>query len=93
MYLRGRVDGNKFFECGNYTLNKKCFSHFVKDTDVNDYVLRVIRTHINVYTENVDMVRRLNQRQEASKNMMFLTERSESAEESWKACKAPGTVI
>lgn len=65
MYLRGRVDGNKFFECGNYTLNKKCFSHSVKDTDVNDYVLRVIRTHINVYTENVDMVRRLNQRQES----------------------------
>lgn len=27
--------------------------------------MRVIRTHINVYTENVDMVRRLNQRQES----------------------------
>ena len=33
MYLRGRVDGNKFFECGNYTLNKKCFSHSVR-TDI-----------------------------------------------------------
>lgn len=65
MYLRGKVDGNKFFECGNHLLNKKCFSHSVKDTDVNDYVLRIIRTHINVYTENVDMVRRLNQRQES----------------------------
>ena len=33
----------------------------------NDYVLRVIRAHINVYVENVDLIRRLNQRQESIK--------------------------
>lgn len=65
MYLQGKVDGNKRFDCGNHILNKKCSSRPIKDTDVNDYVLRVIRAHINVYTENVDMVRRLNQHQES----------------------------
>ena len=34
---------------------------------MNDYVLRVIRAHINVYVENVDLIRRLNQRQESIK--------------------------
>lgn len=41
--------------------------HSITDLEVNDYVLRVIRAHINVYVENVDLIRRLNQRQESIK--------------------------
>lgn len=41
--------------------------HSITDLEVNDYVLRVIRVHINVYVENVDLIRRLNQRQESIK--------------------------
>ena len=38
---------------------------------MNDYVLRVIRVHINVYVENVDLIRRLNQRQESIKTVSY----------------------
>lgn len=65
MYLAGQRGMKRRFECGSHQLYKKCFSHGIRDTDVNDYVLRVIHAHINVYTENVDMIRRLNERQES----------------------------
>ena len=47
--------------------DRKCTPHSITDLEVNDYVLRVIRVHINVYVENVDLIRRLNQRQESIK--------------------------
>lgn len=64
MYLTGKRGNSRRFNCGNFILKHKCFTHVISDTDVNDYVLRVIRTHINVYVENVDMIRKLNERQE-----------------------------
>ena len=40
--------------------------------------------YINVYVENVDLIRRLNQRQESIKNMMCLTGKSRNAGKNWK---------
>jgi hypothetical protein len=65
MYLSGKRNINKWFTCGSHVLYKRCFKHTILDTNVNDYVLRIIRTHINVYIENVDMIRKMNQRQES----------------------------
>ena len=68
MYLYGKTKGNhRRFYCGNNKLHGKCTPHSITDLEVNDYVLRVIRVHINVYVENVDLIRRLNQRQESIK--------------------------
>lgn len=68
MYLYGKTKGNhRRFYCGNNKLHGKCTPHSITDLEVNDYVLRVIRAHINVYVENVDLIRRLNQRQESIK--------------------------
>lgn len=68
MYLYGKTKGNhRRFYCGNNKLHGKCTPHSIADLEVNDYVLRVIRAHINVYVENVDLIRRLNQRQESIK--------------------------
>lgn len=59
MYL-GRHDKQVRYYCGNHSLKKICFAHYVSDTKVNDEVLRVIHSHINIYTDNVQMIRRLN---------------------------------
>ena len=68
MYLYGKTKGShRRFYCGNNKLHGKCTPHSITDLEVNDYVLRVIRAHINVYVENVDLIRRLNQRQESIK--------------------------
>lgn len=65
MYLTGIATGKRNFKCGNYTLHHKCSSHKIEDLEMNDYVLRVIRAHMNVYVENVDLIRCLNERQES----------------------------
>lgn len=41
MYL-GRHDKQVRYYCGNHSLKKICFAHYVSDTKVNDEVLRVI---------------------------------------------------
>ena len=46
--------------CGNHHLKKNCFPHHIPDAKIKDEVLRVIHTHINVYTDNTAMIRRLN---------------------------------
>lgn len=78
------------FYCGNNKLHGKCTPHSITDLEVNDYVLRVIRAHINVYVENVDLIRRLNQRQESIKNMMCLTGKSRNAGKNWKKWQYTG---
>lgn len=91
MYLYGKTKGNhRRFYCGNNKLHGKCTPHSITDLEVNDYVLRVIRAHINVYVENVDLIRRLNQRQESIKNMMCLTGKSRNAGKNWKKWQYTG---
>lgn len=64
MYLhRGGAKG-AVFHCGSYVLKKQCLAHKVYDTEVYNQVLKVIHAHMNVYTDSVEMIRRLNRRQE-----------------------------
>ena len=53
------------YYCGAKTLRKVCTPKYVSDTVINDEVLRVIHTHMNVYTDNVEMIRRLNGKKES----------------------------
>ena len=65
MYLHTQNAGASLrFTCGGYSLKKtNCSSHIVDANKVYDETLRVIHAHINVYTDTVDMIRRLNSRQ------------------------------
>lgn len=65
MYLQRSGPDKAAFNCGSHMLKKKCSSHRVHDTDVYDKVLKVIHTHMNVYIDKVDMIRRMNERQES----------------------------
>lgn len=50
--------------CSAKILKKDCNPKYIPDTTINDEVLRVVHTHINVYTDNVEMIRRLNGKKE-----------------------------
>lgn len=50
--------------CSAKILKKDCNPKYIPDTMINDEVLRVVHTHINVYTDNVEMIRRLNGKKE-----------------------------
>jgi DNA invertase Pin-like site-specific DNA recombinase len=65
MYLQRSGPDKAAFNCGSHMLKKNCSSHRVHDTDVYDKVLKVIHTHMNVYIDKVDMIRRMNERQES----------------------------
>ncbi len=65
MYLQRSGSNKAAFNCGSHMLKKQCSSHRVYDTDVYDKVLKVIHTHMNVYVDKVEMIRRLNERQES----------------------------
>ena len=64
MYLQRSGKDKAALECGSHLLKKQCFSHRIHDTDVNDKVLKIIHTHMNVYLDKVAMIRRLNKKQE-----------------------------
>lgn len=65
MYLQRSGNDKAVFNCGSHLLKKQCSSHRVYDTDIYDQVLKVIHTHMNVYLDKVEMIRRMNQRQES----------------------------
>lgn len=65
MYLQRYGRSGAVFNCGSYVLKKQCSSHRIHDTDVYEQVLKVIHTHIRVYLDRVEMIRRLNRRQES----------------------------
>lgn len=65
MYLQRYGRSGAVFNCGSYVLKKQCSSHRIHDTDVYGQVLKVIHTHISVYLDRVEMIRRLNRRQES----------------------------
>lgn len=65
MYLQRSGSDKAAFNCGSHILKRQCLSHRIYDTDVYDQVLKVIHTHMNVYLDKVEMIRRLNQRQES----------------------------
>ena len=65
MYLQTHNAGVSLkYVCGGYAFKKSdCKSHSVDAKKIYDETLRVIHTHIKVYLDTVDMVRRLNSRQ------------------------------
>ncbi|MDE7310532.1 MAG: recombinase family protein [Eubacterium sp.] len=65
MYLQRYGRSGAVFNCGSYVLKKQCSSHRIHDTDVYEKVLKVIHAHISVYLDRVEMIRRLNRRQES----------------------------
>lgn len=63
MYLQRSGPEKAVFRCGSYLLKRQCSVHRVYDTEVYNHTLKVIHTHMNVYTDSVEMIRRLNRRQ------------------------------
>ncbi len=51
--------------CSGHASNRKfCTPHTTWDMTVNDQVLRVIHTHINVYTDNLALIKKINSRKD-----------------------------
>ena len=65
MYIQTHDGGKTLrYVCGTYIKGEgRCKSHYADANKIYDEVLKVIHTHINVYADTVDMVRRLNSRQ------------------------------
>lgn len=65
MYIHTHNGGASLkYVCSGYVFKKSdCKSHVVDANKIYDETLRVIHTHIKVYLDTVDMVRRLNNRQ------------------------------
>lgn len=65
MYIQTHNAGRSLkYICGGWALKKTgCKTHTIDANKVYDETLRIIHTHMNVYVDTVDMVRRLNSRQ------------------------------
>lgn len=64
MYLQTHDCGKSLhYVCGGHVLKKTdCSTHYVDAYAVYDETFRVIHAHMNVYTDTVEMIRRLNSR-------------------------------
>ena len=67
MYLQTHNAGASMqYFCGGHSLKKICpDTHYVAAKKVYDETFRVIHAHMNVFTDTVEMIRRLNSRQKA----------------------------
>lgn len=73
MYLIKNTSGAASFVCGNHQTRKSCNRKSVLETAVNDEVLRVIRVHMNVYTDSMEMLKRMNRKTESMEKYDVLT--------------------
>ena len=73
MYLIKNSSGAADFVCGGHQTKKGCSRKSVSEGAVNDEVLRVIRTHMNVYVDSVEMLRRMNRKAENMKKYDVLS--------------------
>lgn len=73
MYLIKNTSGTAGFVCGNHQTRKICNRKSVLETAVNDEVLRVIRVHMNVYTDSMEMLKRMNRKTESMEKYDVLT--------------------
>ncbi len=67
MYLIKHPGGTTDFVCGRHQTKKGCSRKSVSERAVNDEVLRVIRVHMNVYVDSMEMLRRMNRKAESMK--------------------------
>lgn len=71
MYI-SRHDRWVRYVCGRHQRDKKlCMPHHVPDEVINNEVLRVIHAHINVYTDNINLIRRINARKQNQDRFAF----------------------
>lgn len=73
MYLIKNPSGTTDFVCGGHQTKKVCSRKSVSESAVNDEVLRVIRAHMNVYVDSMEMLRRMNRKAESMKKYDVLT--------------------
>ena len=73
MYLIKNQNGAANFVCGGHQTKKGCSRKSICESAVNDEVLRVIRTHTNVYVDSMEMLRRMNRKTESMKKYDVLT--------------------
>ena len=73
MYLIKNSSGSTNFVCGGHQTKKGCNRKSVCESAVNDEVLRVIRTHMNVYVDSMEMLKRMNRKTESMKKYDVLT--------------------
>ncbi len=73
MYLIKNPGGTTDFVCGGHQTKKGCSRKSVSEGAVNDEVLRVIRAHMNVYVDSMEMLRRMNRKAESMKKYDVLT--------------------
>lgn len=73
MYLIKNPSGTTNFVCGGHQTKKGCSRKSVSESAVNDEALRVIRTHMNVYVDSMEMLRRMNRKTESMKKYDVLS--------------------
>ena len=73
MYLIKSTNGTANFVCGRHLTKKTCSRKGISENAVNDEVLRVIRLHMNVYVDSMEMLRRMNRKAESMQKYDVLT--------------------
>lgn len=73
MYLIKSASGATNFVCGGHQTKKGCSRKPISENALNDEVLRVIRIHMNVYVDSVEMLKRMNRKAESMKKYDVLT--------------------
>lgn len=73
MYLIKSTNGTANFVCGKHLTKKTCSRKGISENAVNDEVLRVIRLHMNVYVDSMEMLRRMNRKTESMQKYDVLT--------------------
>lgn len=74
MYLYKNKNGDGYFVCGSHQRKKICTRKTISENAVNDEVLRVIRMHMNAYTDSVAMLERMNRKTESMQKYDVLTQ-------------------
>lgn len=73
MYLIKSTSGAANFVCGRHLTKKVCSRKSISENALNDEVLRVIRIHMNVYVDSMEMLKRMNRKAESMKKYDVFT--------------------
>ena len=73
MYLIKSSSGTANFVCGGHLTKKGCSRKSISENALNDEVLRVIRIHMNVYVDSLEMLKRMNRKADSMKKYDVLS--------------------
>lgn len=73
MYLIKHPNETTDFVCGRHQTKKVCSRKSISENAVNDEVLCVIRAHMNVYVDSMEILRRMNRKAESMKKYDVLS--------------------